>query len=983
MYPYRSYWLTQNANPLVIGGLVILLHIISPRVVWSQLYSVQNYGISEGLPNPTITGLTEDSLGYLWIGTAGGGISRFDGREFKNFDESNGLVYNTVTCLTLDRSGMLWIGTGRGLSRFDGKTFKNFLLKEPYALLQAYIVTMAVVADTLFFSTSRGQLGKIYRDSLFYDPALPEVSGLLSSGTDELFMLYPTGKLIRKQKETSLEYTLPRGLQQVNRITLVNVRGTLVLSGYSKLLKLNADGTVKPMHDLPERVLEAYDAHQDITWSSDNKGLQSTGNGIRFTHQESIPQVAALSRSFIDSEGNSWFGTFGNGLFKVSQNDFVKMLPGDFVRSIFRDKQGTLWVGTIGSGIKRIDYSGTTAIPFYSAGQSIVRDMVEDVSSGNLVLATHAGLLTLNRSTNAYTIKGRAQGLASDSLYCLEFDHRGDLWVGTLGKGLMRFGPDGYKHYSWQDSLYNDYIFSLQSWKEKLFIGTSRGLNVFTDNRIEKITIPGFRERMIYSLCRLDEHHLLIASLGKGVAIMNVDSATFDFITTRQGLVSDNVHFVNASGNYIWIGTDRGINRVKLNNLHQVTEVLLFNRKNGFYGVETSVNASLAEDSAFYAGSNDGLYRFSNTARPRPHAHFALHLTGIRLFREDSLPVRSRMNNSFMLPRHPVLRHDQNHLTFHINRVNKSNPESTVYRYKLEGVEEEWSPASEINEITYNNLPGGTYTLRVEATDYTGHWGNDVLTYPFIILQPFYKRPVFIVAAVLTLLLLLFIFFHLQVRRRIARVVFVEKIKLAEQEKLRKEIARDFHDEMGNHLAKIINYIAMLRLKGGLSEEEVYTRVEQSAKHLNSGTKDFIWAIDPQNNELTNLFLYVKDFGEKLFQESGINFRAFNSIEEGIRLPFGVARELILIFKEAMTNAYKHSKARNVAFSLRQDHDAFELFLEDDGVGFALENNSKNGLSNIRVRAEKIHSTLTVESLPGKTKILVRFTAGDIPSHGP
>jgi signal transduction histidine kinase len=185
---------------------------------------------------------------------------------------------------------------------------------------------------------------------------------------------------------------------------------------------------------------------------------------------------------------------------------------------------------------------------------------------------------------------------------------------------------------------------------------------------------------------------------------------------------------------------------------------------------------------------------------------------------------------------------------------------------------------------------------------------------------------------------------------------------------------------MGNHLAKIINYIAMLRLKGGLSEEEVYTRVEQSAKYLNSGTKDFIWAIDPQNNELTNLFLYVKDFGEKLFQESGINFRAYNTIQEGIRLPFGVARELILIYKEAMTNAYKHSKARNVAFRLRQEKEVFELFLEDDGVGFAVKNSSTNGLSNIQVRAKKIQSTLTVESVPGKTKILVRFTTGNIGS---
>src|SRR5690606_28132143 len=119
---------------------------------------------------------------------------------------------------------------------------------------------------------------------------------------------------------------------------------------------------------------------------------------------------------------------------------------------------------------------------------------------------------------------------------------------------------------------------------------------------------------------------------------------------------------------------------------------------------------------------------------------------------------------------------------------------------------------------------------------------------------------------------------YIRVKQRIGRAVVMERIRQREQEAVRKEIARDFHDEMGNQLTRIINYISLLKLNGsangngngyinghGKSSSDLYTKVEDSAKYLYSGTRDFIWSIDPVNDELSKLFLYVRDFGEKLF----------------------------------------------------------------------------------------------------------------------
>jgi signal transduction histidine kinase len=165
---------------------------------------------------------------------------------------------------------------------------------------------------------------------------------------------------------------------------------------------------------------------------------------------------------------------------------------------------------------------------------------------------------------------------------------------------------------------------------------------------------------------------------------------------------------------------------------------------------------------------------------------------------------------------------------------------------------------------------------------------------------------------------------------------------------------------------------------------DLYTKVENSAKYLYTGTRDFIWSIDPGNDELSKLFIHIRDFGEKLFEEKNINFRAFNEVKEKMKLPYGFSREANLIFKEAMTNAFKYSSAANVTLSLSRQNDEFSMALEDDGIGFSTgEIQKTNGLKNIRERADRIHAVLRIHS--GKkegTKIVLQFKLNKTLKYG-
>jgi signal transduction histidine kinase len=86
-------------------------------------------------------------------------------------------------------------------------------------------------------------------------------------------------------------------------------------------------------------------------------------------------------------------------------------------------------------------------------------------------------------------------------------------------------------------------------------------------------------------------------------------------------------------------------------------------------------------------------------------------------------------------------------------------------------------------------------------------------------------------------------------------------------------------------------------------------------------------------------------------------------VKERLKLPHGFSREANLIFKEAMTNAFKYSKAQNVTFMLRKMDNRFEMSFEDDGVGFFTDQVEKsNGLKNIRERTNRLGAVLRIHS---------------------
>lgn len=980
-----------------------------------DFFSIRNYTAIDGLPQSQVRGIIEDKCGYLWIGTEGGGLARFDGREFKVYTTLDGLLSNQVMGLRLDVKDNLWILHLRGVTRFDGLNFKTFQTPKAQPKTKS-LMRMYMLRDTVFLLSRTGLTTKIHKDSIYYwekDVYNAKIFAAHTAEDGQLVLLRGDHKFLIRTESDS--YTIPIDESVGKFMKMFNYKGDVVVQTTSGDYTIDLQArTLRPTPMHLENMVLGYDEKANAFWTSNgNLLLKIKRDGEKETRDTVLTDVS-VTQVLNDSEGNAWLASDGGGLFKYFNQDFLRCSSDNLrgVMAIFKDREGASWIGTMTKGLYKIKKG---KISTYVDNKMSYRNNITCIKEspwGDLWIGTFGGLARYDKAKDSFTWYTVDDGLPGWGVTAIEFDGKG-MWVAT-GNGLSYYDGRKFKTFTGNGKMPPGYITTLRYLGKynTLFVGTELTVEAIKDGEVTTVEIPEIQNTSTLSMQSYQDSLLLVGTGGAGVVMYNPATRRRKMLTTREGLASDFVYFVTADEKqYLWIGTEKGINRVKLDRFGDITENLHFDNDNGLRGVETNQNAYHISPDAKYFGLVDGLYEYNDLDKHGMRS-FDIHLTDVKLlYGEYSARDYSDSTYGFyQIPFQPVFPPDRNHLTFQFNRVDKRYSKSVRYKYILENFDKTWSLPSTMDQVTYSNLPPGTYTFRVMSTNNHGSWSDTRIAYSFTIKSPFYQTTAFMVGAFIFVAGLVSLILYLRVKQKVNRIMMMERVRQHEQEHLRKEIARDFHDEMGNQLTRIINYVSLLRLNEEKNNAEanehqhghqaanghvtsapvsngqdLYTKVEDSAKYLYSGTRDFIWSIDPVNDELSKLFIHIRDFGEKLFEEKNMNFRAFNEVREKIRLPYGFSRQANLIFKEAMTNAFKYSAAKNISFSLRRDAGyGFEFCFEDDGIGFSPDEMQKsNGLQNIRDRANRINAALRIHSVKQQgTKILLNFTLNKPVKYG-
>jgi len=218
-------------------------------------------------------------------------------------------------------------------------------------------------------------------------------------------------------------------------------------------------------------------------------------------------------------------------------------------------------------------------------------------------------------------------------------------------------------------------------------------------------------------------------------------------------------------------------------------------------------------------------------------------------------------------------------------------------------------------------------------------------------------------------------------RKDLLRQRLMQKV-INTQEDERKRISRDIHDHLGQEMTALKLQLQLFREQLGRDSKltERFDKVMETAENLDS-TIDFIaWELRPAALEELGLEAALNNYVKHWSKQYKANAEVHAAVSSETRLSLAIEVNLYRIVQEALNNIYKHAKASNVSVSLQKPEDKIVLIIEDDGVGFDIEENAYKaeglGLIGMGERAALVNGEIEIESAIGSgTTIYVRVPA--------
>jgi signal transduction histidine kinase/ligand-binding sensor domain-containing protein len=973
----------------------------------TQPFFVHLWQMEDGLPQSAIPAILQTSDGFLWICTYAG-LVRFDGQHFKVFDEFNtpGLINSRVTCLFEDADGSLLIGHETGtLTRFKNGQFEPVEFHATWRNRTIDDINSDEHGDVWLFNADQ-QLARL-RDGKILTPigGGPFAYGRLIKGDNGLLWVMNTGT-ISMMKNGEL---IPVNFDGLTPGTIIqgiahSRRGGFWIACEGHIKRWYDHRWVEDLGAAPwgSGTLAAFLEMKDgylaaATFDQDGQGLyliSPKGDATLFNRANKFSSdwIRCL---YEDREGNLWAGSGNSGLAMVRHTEITAVNPPDSwqgraVLSVCPGRDNSLWVGTEGAGIYRLQ-AGKWRHYDEEDGLSnmYVWSVLED-TFGRLWAGTWGyGLFEReNDHFKPLTVTSNFQVTA------LLQGHDGCLWVGT-GAGLMKLQPDGQAVWSGPNngSGWSQVKTILQDGTNQLWFGMAGGglgCNVNgTFHQFRKS--DGLSSDFINCLYRDADGALWIGTAGGGLD--RFKNGHFASITTQQGLPNNEICDIENDGHgYFWISTRGGILRVSreaLNDCVDGTVADLDCRIYGKYDGMPTIGCSggfqpascRTVDGRIWFPTGRGLVIIDpNDVKTNLLAAPVV----IEQLSIDGIP-----HDVAYSPAPLRIPPGQHRLEFSFAGLSFVAPEKVRYKFKLEGLEQDWVSDENISTATFNDVPPGKYTFQVTACNNDGIWNDAGAAFAFIVLPHFWQTAWFKMTVWFGGVLIVSCGVWLDTRRRLHRKLeHTAHLHALERERYR--IAMDIHDHFGARLTQMTYLCQIIRRK--INEPDLaissLDNLHSTVRKVTREMDEIVWAVNPKHDTLDSLAIYFGKFAQEFLQSAGVRCRLnFPLMLPAWRLTAETRHNLFLSFQEALNNVVKHAAATQVDVSLIIEQDSFKLIVQDNGHGFnsqaiALEvsNNSDrlsrgNGLTSMRQRQVEIGGSFDISSELGKgTKIV--FTIG-------
>ncbi|MCR9171706.1 MAG: SpoIIE family protein phosphatase [bacterium] len=675
---------------------------------------------------------------------------------FRNFNHRDGLHTVSVKCTDQSDDGYIWIGTeGTPLVRFDGKEFVEIRTKGQD--FDHHITDIEYYNDTVFFSSQyKGFYGYVPKANKYFSFNFDR-----SSSGDALALINAGQKKygISARKIWSLEKKASKAIFSFERdielyhyqvvkdwIVLFTSHGNFVVKGSkveplykilgmpksevnifrfghvlrNKLVLCNETGTEWLEIGISSKgsLVEQKRFSQDPVLSKDEfitayyldeggqKVIALTNKGdvykvvecqLRIVPHNYTGSIEAPEDVMIDLNGDYWVSSSLTGLYKVSLEPFTKIRLHPLYESPeivfpYMTRRRDVIIGL---------RSGTTHIGNFSDTGFQVFPFVTNTAAslGNVeYLGTNLGLKSLRRNDEGLLVE---DVLFTNEKINFVFGERDYLWAGVAGKGLFKIHKDEMvpKPVKLSSGATPQYFYTgqLSGNGKNMFFGTNDGI-FYVDKKGTTLRRLVLKEDFgSYSgVSTKDVYGTVWFTLEKGIIGVTRNGET-RIIRGSDYFVSNLYYTLSADrlGNLI-VGTNRGVRILKVDKNGYVISNSEYDSDSGFDGYETHMRSQYQNDNSIYIGTVEGLF-----------------VVNTDILDQLKVPIKPVIHH--LTPENIQDSDESNSFRFKFN-VNNPKSGKIFYQYRLLGSgDEEWKKLRS-SELNLFNLSSGNYTLEVRAT---------------------------------------------------------------------------------------------------------------------------------------------------------------------------------------------------------------------------------------------------------------------------
>lgn len=725
------------------------------------------------LPNNTVRSLAEDKDNRLWVGTRNG-LLRLDLRTgavttFHLPGEDQRIIYS----LYVDPQGQLWVGTDGGLSVFDRKT-QRFL---SYTGKNSWLVT------------PEGTRTRMTGYSVKSMVQAPNGDLIIGTWSSDLLRL-------RRGTHTFLRYPAFNAIHSAYSLCYDH-RGRLWVGSWG-----NGAVCMDHPDDIHHPQVKAYpfttgnfdiflsiveDPVTHNLWAATREGICMLNTNDDMAQWQQITNIDGTSLNYSNSiatdlSGNIWVLTQNNGVIQTTfdRSPFLcydldmgqQSFPVNFVSSLYTPDGNTFWLGLNPYGIARFDrQTGTTLfnhdIPGFSnipAGalstsfSSIIRR-----SNGDLWFAdNNYGIIVKKAQGNAEVLDVSNTPWMKENFVNTIFESRKHiLWIGQHS-GLSMVLPDGRGfpvtlRQGNRDISNCDIRGISEDRQGNIWLATdNEGIIcvVKPDGRHARMTVRQYSPQLgnfavdDATNCLQDRAGRLWAiSNSGGLFLYNAADNRFEAKNRDYHFTGDRILAIaqDHKGD-LWLTSDRGLIRLCLDKSNKTTDVNYYTREDGLGDLLFSENSITAYGQEIYLGSRHGFIAFDPYAMAKKQTkNYRLIITDIIINDEpwrqmtDSTLRQRITEESPSFTRRVTLPTSVKKISFDFALLSYGNARKNIYSYMLQGYDDDWKYcAGGSHSATYQNLPSGTYHLRVRAAGSNGQWQEMDYRVTVRVLPPWY-----------------------------------------------------------------------------------------------------------------------------------------------------------------------------------------------------------------------------------------------------